>query len=514
MKLTRKNTVIISISALALLAIIFMSFGGGSSDMKDYFEVVRGSVIEEVSLTGKTEPSKEANLAFETTGRIRDVRVSVGDSVYEGQVLASLDTTSSFLALQKSKASLAVDEANLREIEKGTRQEDLVVYETKLRNAETYLNEIRSAVVNSLKESYTKADNAVRNSTDQFFTNPRSINPDFVFTVSDMQLKTDVLSRRVILENVLVSWNQAISLLDSKDYLNETISVSEKNLSLTRDFLDKISLVVNGLTSSYSLSQTTINTYKSDVSSARTSVDLAISNLSSARQKMEDAMSSLTLAKDELAKAKAGSLPEKIEAAKARVLEDKAQIAILEHEIETRILRAPISGRVTKVDARIGEMASPSNVLVSLHGGGELQIEANVPEADVSRIKVGNEADVTLDAYGSTVAFKAKIIAIDPAETLVENVPTYKTTFAFVGSDERIKSGMTANINIVTSKREDVLIVPGRAVFEKDGMKYVRVMNGEEVKQTQVKTGLKGIDGNIEIISGLSEGEKILLKIE
>jgi len=102
------------------------------------------------------------------------------------------------------------------------------------------------------------------------------------------------------------------------------------------------------------------------------------------------------------------------------------------------------------------------------------------------------------------------VVKIDPAETIIEGVATYKTTLQFEKSDGRIKSGMTANIDISTDKRENVLVIPQRAVVSEGAGKFVMVDNGtSNPEKRKIETGLRGIDGNIEVISGLSEGEKI-----
>ena len=137
-----------------------------------------------------------------------------------------------------------------------------------------------------------------------------------------------------------------------------------------------------------------------------------------------------------------------------------------------------------------------------------------MPEADIAKVSVGNTSIVTLDAYGRDVVFEAKVVAIDPAETIVDGVATYKVTFQFIEDDERIKSGMTANIDITSDNRENVIAVPQRSIIRKNGDKFVRILDGNNVKEIKVETGLYGSDGNIEIIRGINEGDKVITFIE
>jgi multidrug efflux pump subunit AcrA (membrane-fusion protein) len=97
---------------------------------------------------------------------------------------------------------------------------------------------------------------------------------------------------------------------------------------------------------------------------------------------------------------------------------------------------------------------------------------------------------------------------------MIENVPTYKVTLKFASSsDDRIKSGMTANLDILTGQKNNVLAVPSRSVYSIDTQKYVKLVDlnsPSKSKEIKVETGIRGVDGYVEIISGLKEGDQIL----
>ena len=139
------------------------------------------------------------------------------------------------------------------------------------------------------------------------------------------------------------------------------------------------------------------------------------------------------------------------------------------------------------------------------------EIEANIPEADIAKVKIGDSAAITLDAYGNDVVFDAKVIRIDPAEIIIDGVATYKTTFQFLREDERVKSGMTANIDILTAKKSGVLVIPQRAITQQGNEQFVQISLGQNKFETRkVVVGLRGFDGNAEIISGLNENDQIV----
>jgi multidrug efflux pump subunit AcrA (membrane-fusion protein) len=86
----------------------------------------------------------------------------------------------------------------------------------------------------------------------------------------------------------------------------------------------------------------------------------------------------------------------------------------------------------------------------------------------------------------------------------------YKATSVFDVEDARIKSGMTVNLDIQTDKKEDVLYLPYYVVKERNGDRYVQVLENGKLKEKIIKTGLEG-ETMIEIIEGLAEGEKVVV---
>ncbi|MFH0988268.1 MAG: HlyD family secretion protein, partial [Parcubacteria group bacterium] len=135
----------------------------------------------------------------------------------------------------------------------------------------------------------------------------------------------------------------------------------------------------------------------------------------------------------------------------------------------------------------------------------------NLAEVDIANIKIGNTANVTLDAFGPDRKFSASVVQVNPAETVVEGLPTYKITLMFSQQYSDIKSGLTANLDILTAQKSQVLVVPQRAVIAQDGKKFVQLLNTDNTStQTEITTGLRGVDGNVEIVNGLIEGQKIV----
>ena len=108
----------------------------------------------------------------------------------------------------------------------------------------------------------------------------------------------------------------------------------------------------------------------------------------------------------------------------------------------------------------------------------------------------------------------AKVALVDPSETIIDGVSTYKTTFVFDTEDPRIKSGMTANITVTTDQKKGVVVIPQDAVYLLNGDKVVDTVSGGKVITKKVITGGISTNGDLLILSGISEGDVIKLKAQ
>ncbi|MBI2474876.1 efflux RND transporter periplasmic adaptor subunit [Candidatus Uhrbacteria bacterium] len=525
---------------IIILGIVILS-NRGDKQKFDTAVAQRIDLTQEVSVTGRVKPAQSVELAFEKGGKISAVYTDVGKQVFAGQLLIVLGNSelaaqlsqaqagveSAQAQLAQYQAALETQQAKLEELKLGTRPEEVQVQETKVTNAKTSLEDAKKNLIVQIQDAYTKSDDAIRNKIDQFFLNPKGANPQLTF-FTDSQLESDIESKRLLIESTLKSWQTSLETISTSSDLESHLDTAKTNLIQTKNLLEKSALAVNGLLPNSSISQTTIDAYKSDVSTGRTNINTATVNLTTAEEKLRTAESILKLEQDNLALTKAEATVEQITAqeaqvkqAEANVLSQQAQIKQAKAnvnnyfaQISKTVIRAPINGTITKQEAKVGEIVSANTVIVSLMSASQFEIEANVPEADIAKVNVGNDAKTTLDAYGNDVVFGVKVVAIDPAETIIDGVATYKVTFQFIETDERIKSGMTANIDISTEKRENVIAVPQRAVVTKNGEKYVRVLTGEETKEIKVKTGMRDSYGNIEILEGINDGDTVVITFE
>jgi HlyD family secretion protein len=510
----KRKTLFISIGAVGFIGLAsYMIFGGDKIVQHDFVQARTGSITQEVSVTGRVVPASEVQLAFETGGRVDGVYVSVGDVVARGALLASVSASDIRAQLDQAEASLRAEEVALAELRKGARGEQLDVYRSKVSSAEVSAQEAKKVLVQSIQDAYTKSDDALYNRVDQIYTNPRGDSPKLSFSVNDYQLEIELKKDRVLIGAMLEEWGSSLDILSVDADLDVYATEAREHLETMRSYLANAALAVNTASATGSLTAATLSAWKTDLATARTNINTAITTLNTSDASLQSAYTALEIAERELTLAGAEATDEELASQEARIEQMQAQVDLYEAQMRKTKIYAPISGTITAQDAKVGEIVSPNVSLISIISEGDLEMEAFVPEADFAKIDVGDEASVTLDAYGDDTLFDAVISDIDPKETIREGVSTYKTTLQFVGGDDMPRSGMTANITVKTGSREDVLVVPGRAVSLEGGANYVTILVDETTNETEkrsVTVGLRGSDGNIEIIEGLSEGEKVV----
>lgn len=478
-------------------------------DSDELIEVRRGTVTEEVTVTGQVKPVTSADLAFEKGGKIARIYAKVGDRITAGAALVELDHADLDANLLQTQARVKAAEAKLAELKSGTRPEEIKIQEVKTGNAAIALEDAKRNLLDKLQDAYTKSDDAVRNKTDQFINNPRGSSPTLNFSSADSQTKLDIERARITVEPLLTSWQSLLLNSPSSQDLSLVSETTKNNLTEIKDYLAHIAYALNSVTSGVNLSQATLDAWRADTSTARTNVNTAIANHTAAVEKMRSAQASLLLEQNELALKKAGATAEQIKAQEAAADEARAAVASAQADLAKAFLRASVSGTVTRQDAKIGEIIAPQTVVVSIISENAFEIEANIPEVDVGRIKIGNSVSIVYDAFpGQTL--KGTLIHIDPAETIIDGVVNFKVKIAPDPSSLPIRSGLTANCSIEARKKENVLTLPQYALSEKETGVFVKKRKGGAVEEVPVTVGIRGTGGVVEILSGVSEGEQVL----
>lgn len=207
-----------------------------------------------------------------------------------------------------------------------------------------------------------------------------------------------------------------------------------------------------------------------------------------------------------------------------------SNLTAAESDLAETTITAPMSGIVVGEPKPAGTMAVQGNsnptVIMRIADTSQKQIMAKIDETDIGNIKVGQDATFTVDTYTNRTftAHVSKISQTDTSNTWDTNgtstsssssssssasVIYYYVTLDVDDPDDVLRLGMTARVEINTAEKEDALVVPIAALKTNDNGSYVlRVNASGQTEQVPVTTGIYS-DEYVEILSGLSEGDRV-----
>ncbi len=477
-KFLRSKTVIIGL--IVLLAIIgFSAFKNKGGELEVFTLTSDKLATTGVTVGGTVVAQEEVSLSFDMSGRIASVPRQAGDRVSQGTVLATLNTGTLAANVLKAQGDLDAEIAKLNE------------YQTMEGSGLTEVDTKKTQLAREIQNAYSVAEDAIKNKNDQFFEDAQSRFPEIKQLFDGYDLRKTINNERYQIGLVLKEWQMWAPTVNKSNY-TERLNDTRNNIEKVQRYLNLISPVVSRFEPGASATQADIDKYRVDISTARTNLNTVLANITDA----EEALRSTT---------------SQIPFQEARVKSARAVVQSYQAELAKAVITAPFNGLVTKQDAKVGMSAMSDQELVSMISDSNYGIETFVPEVYIAQIKIGNKANVILNSYGSTENFAATVAYIDPAASLRDGVASYKVELVFDANDERIKSGMTADVEIMTEMVNPSFWVPAAAVIDQGGATYVKVRSGETVELRRVEPGER-IETEVEIKSGLIVGDELVLE--
>lgn len=212
--------------------------------------------------------------------------------------------------------------------------------------------------------------------------------------------------------------------------------------------------------------------------------------LSMMKARLEDAQREYNRVKD-------GPSAEDIANAEARVTAAQASVNLSS-------IVAPFAGTITTIQAKPGDRVNPGTLAFQIDDLSRLFVDVRVSEVDINRVKVGQETTVTFDAVAGK-EYEGIVAQVDRVGSSIQGVVDFIVTVELVDADEDVKPGMTAAVNIVVEKLENVLQVPNRAVRAQEGRRLVYILRDNQLIQVEIKLGVSSetysqvVDGNIQV---------------
>jgi len=228
--------------------------------------------------------------------------------------------------------------------------------------------------------------------------------------------------------------------------------------------------------------------------------DIAVvrSNLENAKVALQDANAALEIVK-------AGSSA--LQAPLTALGPEMARLESTRLNMENTRLTAQADGVVTTLYYQVGEFANPGTPVIALTDVSILEADVNLDETDVVRIATDMTVVVTVDAFPG-MEVSGKVIEIAPTANIQSGVVLYSVTVRLDPTDLPLRSGMTTNVVFPIEQRNDILMVPFRAIETEGGQAYLTQVTATGSERVAVTMGLI-TDTQIEILSGIEEGDVV-----
>jgi HlyD family secretion protein len=430
--------------------------------------VTQGRIEVTIGASGNVAASQQANLAFGASGTVSQVSVTAGQQVKAGQVLAQLDTTNLQLQVQEAQAALASAQANYDSVKAGPGKADLAAAQAALASAQANYNSVKAGPT---------ADS--------------------------------LAAAKAALDNALASLQQAQSAYDQ---VKDRPNVGQLSQSLT----------LQQATNAYDQAKANYDAAKNHPTAAELAAaesQLASARYSLAQLQEQPTQAQLTAAEAQVASAQyqlsqLQSQPTAQAVASAKASYEQAQVALTQaqQQLTGATITTPVAGTVIAVNIQAGDAVSSGAAAIVLVPDVPPVVDANVDEADVASIAVGQTVHLSLNALpGRTIT--GTVTSIAPTSTSVNGAVAYQVQIGFTPGRLPVRLGMTANLNIVIASADNALLVPSQAITaDRQARKYyvTRQLPDGTIQRLEVRIGLQN-DSETQIVQGVNAGDKLVL---
>lgn len=483
--------------------------------------VKRGTIISSVQTTGKLEAQKSAKLSFKASGRVERVLVSRGDRVKTGQVLAELDTDMLQRGLSSAEEQLRISKLKLQQAKEGSGPQDIAAAQANLNAAVSGLNELKAGAATEDVAAAQSALNQAQATVDGL---KKGASPAEIAggqaRLDGAKANRDLVAATAsnATEQARILYVQAGSA--TKNLLDPAGQLEQARLNYEAAKKSEAAQLA-GADAKIGEAQAALDAIKAgpskdELQAAQEAVNEAAARLDKVKKgptenEKAGAQSKVDAAQAALNKLKVGPTDTELSIFQGAIKLSQLDVDRAQAQVNEARIISPLAGTVLSLDLQVGEIVNGSQPVATVADANSLRIQADVDEIDVGRVTPGQAVTVTLDAYPG-VKLPGKIEALAPGATLKQGSTVYQATVAFIPTaDVTPREGMAANVDITAQRKENVLLLPNRAIETIGSRQYVTAKQGDTTSKIEVEAGLSN-NTDTEIISGLTDGQTVMLK--
>ncbi|MBD2356330.1 efflux RND transporter periplasmic adaptor subunit [Tolypothrix sp. FACHB-123] len=413
------------------------------------------SVTLRIAASGKVVPVQSVNISPKNPGVLGELYVEQGDRVKQGQVIARMDVGEIQAQILQYQANIAQTQAQLDEARAGSRPQEIAQAKARLAQAEAQLAAARAG--NRAQE------------------------------IGQAQAQVESAQAQVKLTQARVERYRELTRLGatSQDQLDQYISENSRAQAGLQEAQKRLSLLQSGTRSEE------IDAREAAVTEARAAVVL-----------LEN-----------------GSRPEEIAQRQAAVKAAQAQLKAVQVRLADTVIRAPLDGIVTQKYANVGSFVTPttsastsasatSSSIVAVARG--LEVLAQVPEADIGRIKAGQLVEIVADAYPDQV-FKGRVRLIAPEAVVEQGVTSFQVRVALDTGLDKLRSGLNVDLTFLGDRVNNALVLPTVAIVTEKGQTGVLVPDANNKPQFRQVTVGAQIEDQTQVLEGVKSGDRIFI---
>jgi len=511
---------VIAVAVVALGTMLFIRAQNAKILAVTLTNVTKGELMKSVTITGDIKTSTDNVIALSPAAKVVSVNVNAGQSVKKGDILAVLDTSDYQNQLKQVQINLSSAKSTLAYMTGASSTADRTSTQNAVSQAEIALENAQSnydAAESNLESIQQIDDNAV--SQAEIALDNAEANYRAAKKYLD-NLEEQLRDANTTLSNAQAVYDRAV-IDGAKDPITHTtLAAASTELAAAQTAQ---AAAKTAYESGIVAARQAVTNADNAVSSAEITLDnakaKADSDYSAAEKAVTDAENAVRSAELALSNAKntasftASSDSEKITNQKSQISLLNAQIENLNSKIEQGNLRANVDGTVTKIDAVAGQYPVTGDQIV-VSGTAQYVVELQASQYDSVNIKPGQRVSITVHGvsrqYEGTVTEMGQLA--EKSLTSTDTDPKVDIKISITNPDENVVVGYQADADIILNEKKDALQVSFEAIQTEagTGKKYVYVVDsGNVVKKTYIETGIE-TDYNVEVLSGLTEGQKCI----
>ncbi len=508
--------------------------------------VKQGTIVATIADSGQIVANQTLQLQPKVSGQLVAVNVVAGQTVSAGQLIAEIDPTDAQKAVRDAEANLESAKLSLAKLQEPADQPTLLSSQSTLAQAQTSLAtdyqtgaaDIASAFIDlpsimtglqNVDFGYDAAGNGSQWNIDYYGTAATT------YDARGAQYRNDAYNAyeaaRASYDLTFADYKAMPAQPDQatvEKMLKETYNTSQLVSAAVKSTYALIQFYSDQLTQNGKTPKQSATTNLADLNTYTGKVNPHVTSLLNDTNSLANDKASVDQKQAALTKTQNGADPIDVQTSQLSVTEKQNALQDAEDTLAKYYIYAPFDGTIGTVSLNKYDQAGSGSSIATLITSQEIA-DLTINEVDAAKLKVGDEATLTFDAI-TDLTLTGHVAQINPVGTVTQGVVSYDVKISLDTQDPRVKPGMTVNATIQTDVHQNVLSVPQSAVKSKNGQSYVLVFDPvvpdaivsaagtqgitsvNAPSQVNVETGISD-DTNIEITSGLTQGQQIVSKV-